>query len=100
MIRPSQVWRLVVIQQVLIRHGLDELVFSLHLFRPLQFVFYLLPWNWFRRERAPLAERILHALADLGPIFVAPITTCAALLLASIDATRSARSSKSTTSHP
>ncbi len=70
MIRPSQVWRLVVIQQVLIRHGLDELVFSLHLFRPLQFVFYLLPWNWFRRERAPLAERILHALEDLGPIFV------------------------------
>ncbi|RME33780.1 MAG: ubiquinone biosynthesis regulatory protein kinase UbiB, partial [Gammaproteobacteria bacterium] len=70
MIRPSQIWRLVVIQQVLIRHGLDELVFSLHLFRPLQFVFYLLPWNWFRRERAPLAERILHALEDLGPIFV------------------------------
>ncbi len=70
MIRPSQLWRLLVIQQVLIRHGLDELVFSLHLFRPLQFVFYLLPWNWFRRERAPLAERILHALEDLGPIFV------------------------------
>ncbi len=68
--RPGQFLRLFTIQRVLIRHGLDELVFATHLLRPLSFLLYLLPWNWFNKQTAPRAERILHALEDLGPIFV------------------------------
>ncbi len=70
MIRPAQILRLIYINFVLVRHGLDEVIFAIHLFRPIRFVYYLLPWNWFRRKRAPLGERIRRALEDLGPVFV------------------------------
>ena len=70
MIRPSQILRLFQINLVLLRHGLDDLVFSLHLFRPIRFLFYLLPWNWIPRKRASRGERIRRSLEDLGPIFV------------------------------
>ncbi len=62
--------RLLFIQRVLIRHGLDELVFAMHLFRPLRFVLYLLPWNWYTRDRGPRAERLRRVLEELGPIYV------------------------------
>ncbi len=67
--RFRQLTRLIYINRILIRHGLDEIVLAMHLFRPLRFVQYLLPWNWFRK-RGPRAERIRCALEDLGPIFV------------------------------
>ncbi len=70
MITVGQFIRLVGIQKVLIRHGLDEIVLTTHLFRPIRFLMYLMPWNWRRRDYAPKEERILHALEDLGPIFV------------------------------
>lgn len=67
----GQLFRLLKIQRVLIRHGFDELIFGTPLLHPLRFLRYLLPWNWVRREpHAPRAERILHVLEDLGPIFV------------------------------
>ena len=62
--------RLLHIQWVLLRHGLDEWVLSLHLFRPARFALYLLPWNWVPRRRAPRAARVRRAVEDLGPIFV------------------------------
>jgi len=62
--------RLAHINLVLVRHGLDEIVLATHLFRPIRFLYYLLPWNWLRRTRAPRAERLRRALEDLGPIFV------------------------------
>jgi ubiquinone biosynthesis protein len=31
---------------------------------------FLLPWNWFIRERAPRGQRVRQALEDLGPIFI------------------------------
>ncbi len=63
--------RLLDIQRVLVRHGLDELISSAHLFRPLRFVFYLWPPNWGRkRSAAPRGQRIREALEELGPIFV------------------------------
>ncbi|MCA1799188.1 MAG: ubiquinone biosynthesis regulatory protein kinase UbiB [Xanthomonadaceae bacterium] len=66
-----QLWRIIRINQVLIRHRLDELVLSVPLFRPIRFTWYLLPWNWVaKRDHAPLEQRIRHALEDLGPIFV------------------------------
>jgi ubiquinone biosynthesis protein len=69
-IRPYQIFRLLHINLVLVRHGLDEVILATHLFRPIRFVFYLLPWNWIPRRRPPRAVRIRRALEDLGPIFV------------------------------
>ena len=63
--------RLIEIQRVLVRHGLDEFVRATHLYRPLRFLFLLSPWTWaVRRREAPRAERLREALQELGPIFV------------------------------
>ena len=70
MIRPAQIFRLVHINFVLARHGLDEIILATHLFRPFRFLYYLAPWNWIPRERGPRAVRIRRALEDLGPIYV------------------------------
>lgn len=65
-----KLWRLLYINLVLVRHGLDEIVLAIHFFRPIHFIFYLLPWNWLGKKKKPLAVRIRLALEDLGPIFV------------------------------
>ena len=70
MIRPRQLLRLAHIHLVLVRHGLDEVIFATHLLRPVRYLIYLAPWVWFRRTRPPRAVRIRQALEDLGPIFV------------------------------
>jgi len=63
--------RLIEIQRVLLRHGLDDYVRATHLYRPLRFLFFLSPGVWFeRRRRASRAERLRLALEELGPIFV------------------------------
>ena len=63
--------RLIEIQRVLVRHGLDEFVRATHLYRPLRFLFLLSPWTWaVRRSPAPRGERLREALQELGPIFV------------------------------
>jgi hypothetical protein len=63
--------RLVQIQRVLLKHGLDDFVYATHLYRPLRFLFYLAPWMWFRRGRdAPRGLRLRLALQELGPLFV------------------------------
>jgi ubiquinone biosynthesis protein len=70
MLRPSQVLRLLYINWVLVRNGLDEIVLATHLFRPFRFLLYLLPWHWFRRDMPPRGQRIRRCLEELGPIFV------------------------------
>ena len=60
--------RILSIQRVLIKYGLDDLITATHLLRPLRFLFYLLPRR--RDTSAPLGERIRLALEELGPIFV------------------------------
>ncbi len=60
--------RLLGIQRVLVRYGLDDFIKETHLLRPLRFFFYLLPRR--RDTSAPLGERIRLALEELGPIFV------------------------------
>ena len=67
---PGQILRLLHIQRVLIRNGLDEVVFSFNLFRKIRFVQYLLPWNWLSRKQAPRATKIRMALEELGPIYI------------------------------
>ena len=70
MIKPSQIFRLLYINYVQARHGLDDIIFAIHLFRPFRFLIYLMPWNWLSRERAPRGQRVREALEDLGPIFI------------------------------
>jgi ubiquinone biosynthesis protein len=66
----SQLYRLFVINRVLIRHNLDEFIYAIPAFRPLRFIYHLSPWNWNNRDRAPRGVRIRKALEDLGPVFV------------------------------
>ncbi len=63
--------RLLEIQRVLVRHGLDEFVTATHLYRPLRFLYFLQPSTWFERRRgASRGERLRLALEELGPIFI------------------------------
>ncbi len=63
--------RLLQIQRVLLKHGLDDFVRATHLYRPLRFLFFLSPGIWFERRRgASRGERLRLALQELGPIFV------------------------------
>ena len=65
--RLRQVARLLVIQRTLMRHGLDDIVWSTHLFRPVGWLRKLWPT---RTRTEPLGARIRVALEELGPIFV------------------------------
>ena len=69
MIGLSQIFRLLHISWILVKHGLDEIILATHLFRPVRFLRYLAPWHLLTR-RAPRGVRIRRALEDLGPIFV------------------------------
>ncbi len=65
------VGRLLEIQRVLVRHGLDEFVQATHLYRPLRFLYYLQPSTWAERRRGgSRGERLRLALEELGPIFI------------------------------
>ena len=69
--RLGQALRLLYINAILVRHGLDEIILAAPPFRSLRFLLYLLPWNWVRRRpREARSVRIRRALEDLGPIFV------------------------------
>ena len=63
-------WRMLRIVRVLVRHGLDEFVFTLHLFRPYRFVLFLFPGYWLRDRNVPRGQRLREALEELGPVFV------------------------------
>jgi ubiquinone biosynthesis protein len=60
--------RLIGIQRVLVRHGLDEIIKSTHFLRPLRYFFYLFPRS--KDADGPLGRRLRLALEELGPIFV------------------------------
>jgi len=62
--------RLLHIQWVLLYHGLDDLLLTSPLFRPLRFLVGFAPGYWLRDVHGPRAPRIRRALEDLGPIFV------------------------------
>ena len=61
-------FRMLTIQRVLVKYGLDDIIKETHLLRPLRYFFYLVPRR--RDSSAPLGERIRLALEELGPIFV------------------------------
>ncbi len=68
MARRRTVFRMLAIQRILMKYGLDDIIKETHLWRPLRFLFYLAPRR--RDSSAPLGERIRLALEELGPIFV------------------------------
>ncbi|MGD9887721.1 MAG: ubiquinone biosynthesis regulatory protein kinase UbiB [Halothiobacillaceae bacterium] len=71
MIHPRQILRLFTIQWVLMRHGLDELLFAIPWFKPARFLMKLSPWRLLgHTQRRPRGERIRLALEELGPIFI------------------------------
>lgn len=76
MIRLMQIRRLYAINRVLIKHGLDEILLHIPVFRPLRFIYYIAPWNIknnLKKEQKqvePLGVRIRLALEDLGPVFI------------------------------
>ncbi len=61
-------FRMITIQRVLVKYGLDDVIKETHLLRPLRFLFYLAPRR--RDSSTPLGERIRLALEELGPVFV------------------------------
>ncbi|MBK1704800.1 ubiquinone biosynthesis regulatory protein kinase UbiB [Halochromatium glycolicum] len=70
MFRLSQSLRLLHINLVLLKHGLDEVIVATKLFRPLRFFLYLAPWHWYRRNLPAYPVRVRLALEELGPIFI------------------------------
>ena len=71
MIGFGEAMRIIHINRVLLRHGLDEVILKAHLFRPVRFILYLSPWYWLRRNKLPpYPVRMRQALEDLGPIFI------------------------------
>ncbi|MCP4040694.1 MAG: ubiquinone biosynthesis regulatory protein kinase UbiB [Gammaproteobacteria bacterium] len=71
MISPRQAIRLIHINTILVRNGLDEIILATHLFRPVRWVLLVLsPWRWFRSPIQDRGRRIRQALEELGPIFV------------------------------
>jgi len=66
----SHLFRLLNISYILLKHGLDEIVLAMHLFRPLRFLIFLSPARWSGRHQKPRGIRIREALEELGPIFV------------------------------
>jgi ubiquinone biosynthesis protein len=69
---PSRVLaRLLTIERVLVRHGLEEFVRATHLYRPMLLLYFLQPSTWFARAHGgPRGERLRRALEELGPIFI------------------------------
>jgi len=71
MIGPRQFLRMVHIQRVLLKHGLDELVSATHLYRPLRWLTRVPGFGASRASREqPVGVRVRDALVELGPIFV------------------------------
>ncbi|MDF1677893.1 MAG: ubiquinone biosynthesis regulatory protein kinase UbiB [Legionellaceae bacterium] len=68
--RLNQLLRLLHINYILAKNGLDEVVVSLRLFAPFRFIVYLNPWNWFRSNKQTPAIALRKTLEELGPIFI------------------------------
>jgi ubiquinone biosynthesis protein len=63
-------FRLVMINFTLARYGLDEIILSIHFFRPLRLLGLINPFNWFRSKARSKAVRLRLCIESLGPIFI------------------------------
>jgi ubiquinone biosynthesis protein len=68
--RLKQIFRLLHINYILAKNGLDQFIVSIRLFAFFRFVVYLNPWNWFRRQRLSRGAALRKTLEELGPIFI------------------------------
>lgn len=66
----KQVIRLLYINHILAKNGLDQLIVNLRLFAPFRFIIYFNPWNWFRNQNITSGEALRKSLEQLGPLFV------------------------------
>jgi ubiquinone biosynthesis protein len=66
----KQLVRLIHINYILAKNGLDNVVVSLRLFAPLRFIIYLNPWNLLRKEPLTRGQALRKSLEELGPIFI------------------------------
>lgn len=66
----KQLIRLIHINYILAKNGLDIVIVSLRLFAPLRFIVYLNPWNVFRKKKLTRGEALRQSLEELGPIFI------------------------------
>jgi ubiquinone biosynthesis protein len=66
----KQLFRILHINYILAKNGLDNVVVSLRLFAPFRFIVYLNPWNWFRQHTLTHGEALRKSLEELGPIFI------------------------------
>jgi ubiquinone biosynthesis protein len=62
--------RLLTIQKILSRYGLDDIAYASNVSRLTKILLYIFPWNWVGRKQGPRGERLRCALEDLGPIFI------------------------------
>ncbi|MEW5792465.1 MAG: 2-polyprenylphenol 6-hydroxylase [Pseudomonadota bacterium] len=63
--------RLLRITRVLVKHGLDDLLFSVRWLRPYRFILALNPIYWFqRRAEGTTGQRLRRALEELGPTYI------------------------------
>ncbi len=63
-------FRLISINFTLARYGLDEVIVSMHFFRPLYLLGLINPFNWFRNGDLSQAQRLRLCIESLGPIFI------------------------------
>ncbi len=66
----STLYRLIVINFTLARYGLDEIILSIHFYRPLRLLGIINPFNWFRNKSQSQAVRLRRCIESLGPIFI------------------------------
>lgn len=69
-LRAGHLLRVLFIQRTLVRHGFDEILFTVPVLRPLSYLRHVLPWNWFGRHYGPRGPRLRAVLEELGPLFV------------------------------
>lgn len=65
-----QMRRAFYINFIIVKHRLDRALINFPIFYPFRFLFYLNPYNWWRREYVAYGESLRLALETLGPIFV------------------------------
>lgn len=66
----KRIKRLIYINWILARYGVDDLVLSTGWFGALHYLRYCNPWNWRPQRKTTRAIRLRLALETLGPIFV------------------------------
>ena len=62
--------RLATIQRILVKYGIDKMLFAANLLPPAMYLLYLSPFTWVKRVEGERGEKIRLALIELGPIFV------------------------------